>query len=123
MTYLNNPGSGFTLKVAETEVFNANSPAVSAWTDLDISAVVGAQPAFVILKLVPAFTNYMAVRKNGDVGEYYLPAAYPTGIANAKGDPAIAIALGVFTDDAGVIEWRYTSVNTNIVITIMGYVS
>jgi len=91
---------GATLTVAETEVFDGNSP--DAWTDLDLSAVVGANPALVLLKIY-ADNRTFAVRKNGDTDEFYVAA--PDGASAGVQGGTIHMALLVATDAAGIIEW------------------
>lgn len=103
---INNPGGGAELTVAETQVYNANAPL--AWTDLDLSAVVGARPALVLLKLwMDAGGDPFAVRKNGDTDEFYI-----AGATNAEGVACVLLngaghrCVAVATDDNGIIEIR-----------------
>jgi len=122
MTTISNPGPGFILVVAETPVFNGNSPGVVAWTDLDLSAVVGAQPALVLIKIAGSVSDYH-VRKNGDADDFTGAIASAWGCASSRGDAVQHTVLLVATDDAGVIEWKASIINTPVQIDIIGYVS
>ncbi len=95
------------LTIAETEVHAAAAPV--AWTDLDLSAVVGANPAIVMLKFAETAnvsTPRVAVRRNGDTDEFY-GFAPQTGIATGETaqNSTVHIVLLVATDAAGKIEW------------------
>lgn len=120
---INNPPLAAELTVAETQVFNGNSPI--AWTDLDLSAVVGAQAALVLLKFSSPDGNYynVAVRKDGDTDEFYQnDTAHGHGVALAASISIRDIALWVPTSDAGIIEWRCQAAVANFVIDVMAYI-
>ena len=82
--------------------------APTVWTDLDLSAIVGANHAIVALAITNTATTYTyAVRRNGDTDTYNIG-----GTANdhcQSGFNTIAgekIVLIVETDNAGIIEWK-----------------
>ena len=92
------------LTVAQTEVFVGASPI--AWTDLDLSGTIGANSALVLLKFArtAAGTTYYAIRKNGDVDEFYSGAV--NGCATGIGSTTLWGVFLVATDANGVIEWK-----------------
>ena len=94
------------LFIAETEVHNAAAPI--AWTDLDLSAVVGANPALVMLKFAEvanASAPIVAVRKNGDVDQFYQITSQGVAVGKAQQNSAALTVLLVATDVNGIIEW------------------
>ncbi len=111
------------LTVAETEVYNGNSPA--AWTDLDISAVVGTNPALVLLKIYyPAGAQEsFAFRKNGDGDEFYSGSYDSAGAAAGSTVAAnIFYAVMVATDVLGVIEWKTDGVVAATTVDVIAFV-
>lgn len=124
MGSMSNPPSAAKLTVAETQVFSGTSP--GSWTDLDLSGVVGAKSALVILKITRTSDKLYTVvfRKNGETDEFYDNYGGPAGLAHIVGDTAnVFQAVAVFTDAAGKIEWRSTSPVSDVTIDIMGYVA
>lgn len=93
------------LVIAETSVFNANSPA--AWTDLDLSAVVGSNKALVTLKIKnnsgDASTSTYQARPNGDTDS---PNFGMTTSNNGLVSDGAVVFVQVYTDAAGIIEWQ-----------------
>jgi len=111
------------MTIAETEVYSAATPGVSAWTDLDLSAVVGANPALVLLKVQAGAGCQWAVRKNGDTDEFFSAGAEMIGAA--KGYTAAANhfdVLIVATDAAGIIEWEASAGVAAATIDVMAYI-
>ncbi len=112
------------LTVAETEVFNGNSPNPAAWTDLDLSGVVGSNPALALVKFWQEGGGMgpeaVAFRKDGDTDEFYDPLA----IGCAAGDVAWTIhqVFLVATSPTGVIEWKFEAVGANCTIDIIAYI-
>ena len=120
----NDPEWGSPLTVAETEVFNGTSP--TAWTDLDLSGTIGANPALVLLKIYPGEIGITcAVRKNGDTDEFYSDSnpAYTCGAALLinKSDLIHEVAI-VATNADGIIEWRTGAATAGTTIDIIGYI-
>jgi len=108
------------LTVAETEVYNAAAP--TAWTDLNLSGVVGSNVALVILKVDIANGISAAFRKNGDASEYFsTDTADARGCALVKGLSPVCLVVIVPTDAAGIIEWMAAAVN-NVTIDIVAYI-
>ncbi len=107
--------------IVETQVFNGASPV--AWTDLDLSGVIGAQPTQVILKFNSS-TGYknVGVRKNGDTDNFYeVLTGSGKGLALtdslASSGHAVLLCL---TDPAGIIEWKAETVDV-FAIDVMAY--
>lgn len=122
MASISNPPSAAELTVAETTVFTGTSP--GSWTDLDLSAVVGAKSALVILKVTRATTQLYTVcfRKNGETDEFYENNTAGLLLVTS-GTPDVWVVAAVFTDAAGKIEWRGTSPVADVTIDVMGFIS
>ena len=90
-----------------TEVFDGNAP--SSYTDLDLSAVVGANSAMVYLR-VKHCTNLYDIyyfRVNGETEGVSVDTTYATGgvsVCDPVGDGGIEYVI-VVTDSAGIVEW------------------
>lgn len=120
MGSINNPSIS-PLTVAETQVYNAAAP--TTWTDLDLSAVVGGNPALVLLKVITATSaRQTAFRKNGDTDEFYGAATNAFGVA--LGDPTNAVhcVYLVATDATGIVEWIQEGAAQTTVIDVIGYI-
>lgn len=111
------------LTIAETQVFAGTPPMV--WTTLDLSGVIGVNPAFVLLKIActgAAEYNYFGVRRNGDTDEFFLNAEKASGCAFGQSDTATGhIVLLVATDNNGVIQWKAVDTK-DCTIDIMAYI-
>jgi hypothetical protein len=116
---LNNPIGALTIQ--ETQVFNGASPIV--WTDLDLSATIGAGARLVLIKIDPGSTGKsVAVRKNGDTDEFYESNQYCFGCAKTgTGVSGIQNVFMVATDNNGIIEWR-TETSATMTIDVIGFV-
>ena len=109
------------LTVAETEVFSGNSP--NAWTDLDLSAVVGTNLALVLLKIYTSVASRpTAVRKNGDADEFWANDVEAAGSAFSYHKSTIHYAYVVATDANGIIEWKMSAVTANTTIDVIAYI-
>ena len=115
---------GAALTVAETEIFNDDSPNPAAWTDLDLSAPVGSNVALVLLKVSQAGGGAFSVRKNGDTDDFYHVSFDERAAGVALGRPVGTFinAFLVATDATGKIEWKCESVGTATIITIIAYI-
>lgn len=92
------------LTVNTVNAYNAAAP--TTWTDLDLSAIVGANLALVIIKIHNTVSQYTyAFRKNGDADEYYVINA-PTGGLSITDTNNVHSLVMVPTDAGGIIEWR-----------------
>jgi len=109
------------LTIAKTEVFSGNSPNPSAWTDLNINAVVGANVALVILAVKCADGSYLAVRQNGDTDEYFRAHTAAFGAGFLAGSTNVYAVLVVPTNASGVIEWKAQTVDSPVVINVIAY--
>ena len=118
-------GAGATLTIAETNVYNATPPGVSAWTDLDLSSVVGSNSALVILKIAMPSTAdiWTAVRKDGDTDEFYSVAGERGCSLGFTTSSNVYIVLITPTSSVGVIEWKtsYTGAS-NVIIDVIAYI-
>jgi len=113
-------GGGSTLVVAETLVFDGNTPNPAAYTDLDLSGVVGANAAVVLLKYVnlTGANPSIWLRRNGDAGltnGSHCAASFPS--------PNYSARLFIETDNNGVVEWRCSSVGLRIQFFIEAYIT
>lgn len=118
---ISNPLPGVLITVAETEVFSGSSPNPAAWTDLDLSAVVGARRADVLLKF---FNNNAGVqivqfRVNGDSE----PASGMYDAPFCGRVPAATHAyFHIRTDGNGICEWYFAAAaQAGTTIDIVGY--
>ena len=90
-----------------TEVFDGNGP--SSYTDLDLSAVVGANSAMVYLRVKHCANLYdiYYFRVNGETEGVSVDTTYATGgvsVCDPVGDGGIEYVI-VVTDSAGIVEW------------------
>lgn len=112
------------MTIAETEVFSGNTPGASAWTDLDINAVVGSNVALVMLKVNGADgIARVAVRKNGDTDEFWNNGPIPLGAACGEVAAAQWVVLVVLTDAAGILEWKAEGLAKACTIDVMAYIN
>ena len=107
-----------------TQVFNGTGPG-GTYTDLDLSGVVGANYALVLLKFVVIYTSDgscgVSVRTKGDT-------ASVKEWSNGKGASGAAFDTGnqayflVETDSSGKIQWTDDGLTNTVVITVAGYI-
>ena len=115
------------ITTVDTEIFNAASPNPIAWTDLDLSAVVGANIALVLFRCYNSMAagNFRAFsfRPNGE-------AEWATWATNTCISPftcivpgtGFGIAIGL-TDAAGIVEWVYNqAAQAGVTIDVIGYI-
>lgn len=97
----------------ETSVHSGSSPA--AYTDLDLSSVVGAVSSLVFLKVVNGSVapNGFSFRRKGDTSPGD-PDGVGTGINVVRLVGGVGNAQYVFcvSDSAGVVQWIADSVNS-----------
>jgi len=111
------------LTVAETQVYAAAPPV--AWTDLDLSATIGAKACLVFLKITETANVsalLISVRKNGDTDEFTAGAAHNIASVLAGQNSTYHVVVAVFTDAAGIIEWKSNAANA-CTVDVMGYVA
>jgi len=104
---LHNPALGVGLHIADVQVYNAAAPV--AWTDLDLSAVVGTgRPALVMLKVKIATNGSdIGFRRKGDTDDFFFTvgANGSQGASMVSGvDVATWYTVFVCTDINGVIQ-------------------
>lgn len=120
---LNNPSAQ--LSVAEVNVFSGTPPTF-AWTDLDLSAVVGHRKALVILKVKfgSSGTGAIGFRKKGDVDEFYDTALdeMGAGCALVHQGGTIWNAVVVCTDVGGKIQWKAEGAHADSEVDVIAYV-
>ena len=115
ITVANLMAAGTVLTVAETEVYNAAAPV--AFTDLDLNAVVGANAALVMLKVVCSAGTIFHFRRNGDADD-----RSPTyDIGTAVGEAAEFGVVLVETDAAGIVEW-YKDDDDTVTVDVIAYI-
>ena len=107
--------AGATMAFVDTQVFSGTSP--SAFTDLDLSGVVGSNVALVMLRVNTGSVNERAqFRTNGDTSDF---AGYATGnSANQRYG-----YIWVKTDSAGIVEWHTSGDQAGAVIDVVAYIT
>lgn len=112
-------------QTSATEVFNGNAPL--AWTDLDLSAVIGANTTLVMLYVFnnnPTTNNGMAFRPKGNTytcspfGSSY-NGANKCNLNDSTSNYEGAMVMAV-TDANGIVEW-IGQATLATVITLIGY--
>jgi len=119
MGQINNPTPG--LKKVDTVVFNGNSPGVAAWTDLDLSSVVGVAQKAVMLRITSGNGGSIGFRTNGDTTDYYETVGTNSNVASVAPTTAIYDVAIVVTDSNGIIEWKSELLNQATVIVVIAY--
>lgn len=100
-----------------TQVFSGTSP--TSYTDLDLSAVVGAKQRVVILKITSSNLCYGSFRQNGDAGTYGTTSWLGASRFEVNsGNSAIVI---VPTDTAGVVEWIASAGAASTTVNVLAY--
>lgn len=108
MSPVQNPGIGPTILAPATNVYSGAAPI--AYTDLDLSAIVGSTSAIVLLKIKNTDAGgamTATVRRNGEtdlIGGY----VSVTGVLNQN----IGALVACVTDTAGIIEWDSDAART-----------
>ena len=116
-------GSGVALTYSNAEVFSGASP--TAWTDLDLSGIVGAKRTTLWVKIeAAADMNATAVRTNGDTDEFHsvTAEANASGCALGHHDAGTHLVLKVVTDAVGVIEW-ITETSQTATVDVIDYLN
>lgn len=120
---VNNPAQpGLSLTVAETEVFNGTSPI--SWTDLNLSGVVGARHAIVLLKIFSPWAGgglQASFRAKGET-EYVSTAGNTSYSAALTGQSVYAMVF-VHTDADGIVEWNCDRAEPNFTIDVVAFLS
>ena len=106
-----------------TQVYDAAAPA--AFTDLDLSAVVGSNKALVFLKVKNTDgvdEAYYSFRTNGDSESIGYNFASPGGCTMAEVDTGNIVYIVVMTDASGIIEWDCDANQSDTQITVLAYI-
>jgi len=111
----------FGIVYSGANVFTGSSPA--AYTDLDLSAVVGANRAFVILRFVCTSAGPLVkFRTNGSSLDQGAAAGYGGGLTSGLYTQNYEIFLMVLTDAAGIVEWWTSSSSTGTTVDVIAFV-
>ena len=118
-------GGGATFTVSGATVIDAQA-SPETWTELDLSGIVGANSALVILGITAtADMDATAVRMAGDTNEYYDAAADATAFGVALGHhesgAGATMVLMCITSTAGKIEWK-TEATQTATIKLIAYI-
>lgn len=100
-------------------VFDDNTPL--AWTDLDLSAVVGKRSALLYIKILNEHVDILTVyfRTNGETAEVCYDSMRASGNNIMSIDAAKFGNVVLETDAAGIIEW-YAAFTRNVKIWATG---
>jgi hypothetical protein len=112
-------GGGATVAFPGTVVWTGASNTPTSFTDLDLSAVVGANAAIVILKvdIETTGTGQVTFRTNGETIASYIGYM---GIVPSTTTPYMGYAV-VVTDSAGVVEWKAAAAKAGNILTVVAY--
>lgn len=104
-----------------TTVIN-NQAAPNAWTDLDLSAVIGPRKALVVLQIsnLGAAAKDVRLRPNGDTGAPAGDWIHNSGLTGMNLLTNTTGALICYTDTAGILEVK-TNNNENWTVKVAGY--
>lgn len=121
MKISNPPAGGLTLKSFGSHDSIKDSNAVATtWTDIDLSAVVGAKQVLAILKVIATAGQWGAMRQNGDTDSHESGDGENNAGGIAYGGTHASIII-VATDGNGVIEY-YHSAATNLKVELIGWI-
>lgn len=121
---LSNPGYGANLHAVDTEVYNAvQNP--SAWTDLDLSGVVGAKQTLVLLRVTQASgaAKGISFRRNGETEIAQANSTGQRGLSNNLCVSAAPTWCLAQTDANGICEWYIDDNSVTVVIDVVTYVN
>lgn len=111
-------GKGTEIFFPGTQVFSGAAP--GAYTDLDLSAVVGTRVVFVLLSLAKtattAATNYF-FRTNGDAKNQPLNSVFSSQHDNTNTSRVVICCI---TDASGIVEWLGSN-NDAVVVSVLAY--
>ena len=111
-------------QVVNTEVFSGNSPNPIAWTDVDVSAVVGTKNALVVFRCYNpnGGVKYFGFRPNGEAEYSVLTVAMINFACCFCPAPDVGIAL-CHTDANGRVEWNYNQANqAGVTVDVIAYI-
>jgi len=106
----------------DTEVFNDTAPTL--YTDLDLSSVVGANKALVLIAIYNANADggrSFGFRQNGDTRDYHGGlAAYHASKAWIY--PQFWGTVITKTDTSGLVEWKCDGAQAGTLVRVLGYI-
>jgi len=107
-------------KYSGTQAFYGTTPTV--WTDLNLSSIVGANRAFVYLKIGPggSAANNVCFRPNGVTAE--MSATAGSASSAVHGTAANQYYLICVTDTSGIVEWRAQTAVSNFYVVVTAYI-
>lgn len=110
---------GAVFSVPQTEVFDGSANTPIAWTDLDLSAVVGSNHALVYLSVYRGANDCGSAhfRKNGATRDWELALTR----ADIWGEELNYTFL-VPTDSAGIIEWHTVVAVLGVHVIVEAYI-
>ena len=108
------------LILVNTEVFSGNSPGVAAFTDLDLSGVVGANPAKVKLRVWSAGNGAITFRPNGETE--YAGNNEATSPGSSYVNAGTFSIMEVLTNNLGIVEWYKIATGIAVTIDVIGFV-
>lgn len=97
----------------------------TAWADLDLSSVVGANRALVLLRInntAGSTDQTYAIREKGDTGEYEGDFTLAGGLAMANIDHSKSGLLMCVSDTSGIIQMRGSHASALQSIYVVAYV-
>lgn len=112
--------AGALIAFPNTEVFDGSGNTPNAFTELDMSAVVGANSAVVLLRIYEGVNDAgtIAFRKNGEAVD---SDKYGCAGTDTLGASSI-IYLIIVTDNAGKVEWKCQNTVLLVTVTVEAYI-
>ncbi len=114
------------LTVGDGQVFDSTDTTQTTWTTLDLSSVVGANHAFVILRInnVSLGTSpTLAFRQKGDTKDYEVNLTQPsTNTTFIRDDTGASSQVVIYTDSNGQIEMKVDRIISGMSIDVVLYI-
>lgn len=119
---VNNPSASYKWQdKGGASIIAAAAGTTGAWTDIDLSSVVGSAQVLAILRVMGATaTRHWSFRPNGDSSDYNMSSDNKWGANSMYTTGKYGIII-VPTDSSGIIEY-YLSDASNITVDVLGYV-
>jgi len=114
------------LTVGGGQVFDSTESTQTAWATLDLSSVVGANHAFVILRINNISlgnSTHLAFRQKGDTKDYEESSRQPsTNTTYIRNEFSASCQVITYTDSNGQIEMKAEKVTSGISIDVAMYI-
>lgn len=123
--FISNPSQGASVSWHNALVLDA-APTAGAWTDLDLSATVGAKTTLCILGIAYDTNDIgnFCIRANGDTKEYFVAAnemaTHGSDTTTTAGGFRVILC---FTDSAGIIEYYADIAGNKAQLYLLGYIN